>query len=209
MIKEIQDWKLNISDELYLKIEEEYENYDISPSKENMFKVFELIKFSEVKVVVLGQDPYPKKGDAQGIAFSVNRDYKLPPSLKNMYKELESDLKIVRKSGDLTDVVKQGVLFMNTVLTVRVSEAKSHSQLGWQKTTDQIIKDLSEVGDKIFVLLGADAQKIENKIDINKNVVLKTSHPSPLSAYRGFLGSKIYSKINDELDKNGEKRIKW
>ncbi len=202
-------WNLEIEDELVKKLEEDYKTKDIAPNKENIFKVFNLISFKEVKVVILGQDPYPKKGDANGIAFSVDRNDKLPASLKNMYKELESDLGIKRGTGDLSSIVKQGVLLMNTVLTVEVSKANSHHKYNWQSTTDKVIKSLSDKGNIIFVLLGGNAQKKIDLIDERNNIIIKEVHPSPLSAYRGFLGSKIYTKINNSLEKLNKEKIDW
>lgn len=209
MIKKINDWTLNIDDDLYQKINNEYLTLELTPKKENLFKVYEIVKKSEVNVVFLGQDPYPKKGDANGIAFSVNRNNKLPASLRNIYKEIETDLGIKRIDGDLTNIVKQGVLFMNTVLTTEVGKARSHHNYGWQKTTNEIITDLSNKGNIIFVLLGNDAKAAKKNIDINNNIIIESSHPSPLSAYRGFLGSKIFSQINNELSKLKKPIIDW
>ncbi len=202
-------WELEIEDDLIKRLEQDYKTKDIAPNKEDIFKVFNLISFEDVKVVILGQDPYPKKGDANGIAFSVDRNDKLPASLKNMYKELESDLGVKRNSGDLSSIVKQGVLLMNTVLTVEVAKANSHHNYNWQSTTDKVIKSLSDKGNIIFVLLGSNAQKKKDLIDGENNIIIKEFHPSPLSAYRGFLGSKIYTKINDSLEKLNEEKIDW
>ncbi len=209
MIINKNKWSLDIKDDLVKKLEEDYKTKDIAPTKENIFKVFELVSFEDVSVVILGQDPYPKKGDANGIAFSVNRDEKLPASLKNMYKELEADLNIKRETGDLSEIVKQGVLLMNTVLTVEVTKANSHNKYNWQYTTDKVIKDLSSKGNVVFVLLGGSAQKKIPLIDDTKNIIIKEVHPSPLSAYRGFLGSKIYTQINEALINLNKKTIDW
>lgn len=209
MNKKIRDWELFIDDKLIENIEEEYQKKEISPQKENLFKVFELVDFKDVNVVILGQDPYPKKGDANGIAFSVDRKEKLPASLRNLYKELEEDLGIKRENGDLSNIVKQGVLFMNTVFTVEVGKANSHNKYGWQKTSDTVIEDLSKKGDVLFVLLGNNAKKVEKLIDKDKNTVIYEVHPSPLAAYRGFFGSKIFTKINNYLKENNKKEIDW
>ncbi len=205
----INDWELSIDEELERKLNEEYLNNDITPEREDLFKAFELVKKEEVKVVFIGQDPYPTKGDAMGLSFSVKRDNNLPPSLKNIYKELESDLGIVRTNGDLSSIASQGVLFLNTILTTRVSKARSHNNLGWQKVTQKIIEEMSEQKNIIFVLLGKDAQKYKDIINLTENIVIETSHPSPLSAYRGFLGSKIFTQINLELSNQGKDPIDW
>ncbi len=202
-------WNLVLKEELVKKLDEDYKNKDVAPLKKDVFKVFDLVSFDEVNVVILGQDPYPKKGDANGIAFSVNREDKLPASLRNMYKELLDDLNIKRTTGDLSNIVEQGVLLMNTVLTVEVSKANSHNKYGWQYTTDKIIEDLSDRGNVVFVLLGGNAQKKISLIDEEKNIIITEVHPSPLSAYRGFLGSKIYTKINESLEKLNKKGIDW
>lgn len=188
------------------------DNYDDSlyaPQYDEIFKALELTPLSDVTVVFLGQDPYPRLGDACGLSFSVNRSDKLPASLKNIYKELYNDLKISRTSGDLSDIAKQGVLFLNTILTIKIGETNSHAQLGWQETTDNILKQISDKGNVVFVLLGNQAQKYERLIDIRKNTIIKQVHPSPLSAYRGFFGSKIFSQINDELIKYEHEIIDW
>ncbi|MFV0288679.1 MAG: uracil-DNA glycosylase [Mycoplasmatales bacterium] len=205
----INDWELQVDDKFLDKIKEKYNNNNIAPAYEDIFKVFKLIKFQDVKVIILGQDPYPTQGDANGIAFSVNRQDKLPPSLKNIYKELEKDLGVVRTSGNLEDLVRQGVLLLNTVLTVEVGNAKSHAKIGWQKVTDEVIKQLNDCGEKVFVLLGNDAQKYEKHLTNSTNIILKTSHPSPLAVYRGFSGSRIFSQINASLKKLNKTKINW
>lgn len=205
----INDWELQVDDKFLDKIKEKYNNNNIAPAYEDIFKVFKLIKFQDVKVIILGQDPYPTQGDANGIAFSVNRQDKLPPSLKNIYKELEKDLGVVRTSGNLEDLVRQGVLLLNTVLTVEVGNVKSHAKIGWQKVTDEVIKQLNDCGEKVFVLLGNDAQKYEKHLTNSTNIILKTSHPSPLAVYRGFSGSRIFSQINASLKKLNKTKINW
>lgn len=205
----INGWNIQINDSFANMIDDIYLKEDVTPLKENLFKVFELVKFEDVNVVILGQDPYPTKGDANGIAFSVNRKESLPPSLRNIYKELKEDLNIDRVDGDLSDIVKQGVLLMNVVLTTQVSKPRYHHTLGWQEITTKIIADLSDKHNIIFVLLGGDAQGYKKYIDCESNIIIETSHPSPLSAYRGFNGSKIFTKINEDLIKQGKKSIIW
>ncbi len=188
------------------------DNYDdeiYAPKYDNLFLALDLCPLDICNVVILGQDPYPKEGDAMGLSFSVNRSDKLPASLKNIYKELESDLGIKRSSGDLTNIAKQGVLFLNTILSIETGITNSHSKLGWQKTTDSIISQISNKGNVIFVLLGAQAHKYEKMIDVNNNYIIKQVHPSPLSAYRGFFGSKIFSEINEILENENKPVIDW
>lgn len=185
-----------------------YDNDKYSPKKCELFKALELTSLNDVKVVILGQDPYPTKGDAMGLSFSVTRNNKLPKSLINIFKELENDLGIERTDGNLEYLAKQGVLLLNTILSVEVSKANSHRKLGWQTTTDQIIKQVAKRGDIIFILLGKQAQSYQNLIGEN-NYIINSPHPSPLSAYRGFFGSKIFSKTNEILIKLGREPINW
>ncbi len=194
------------------KVTELLENYDdnlYAPKRDEVFRALDLTPLDQVSVCILGQDPYPVKGDACGLSFSVNREDKLPKSLKNMFKELESDLGIVRTNGDLSDMAKQGVLLLNTILTVEIGNANSHKNLGWQTTTDHIIKQVSDQGDVVFVLLGKQAHEYEKLVDDSKNIIIKEFHPSPLSAYRGFFGSKLYSKINEALRSLEKKELTW
>ncbi len=196
----VNDWNLEICNDLLNKIEEEYKTKDIAPQKEDIFRALKLTSLEDTKVVIFGQDPYPTKGVATGLAFSSNG--KLPASLRNMFKELESDLGIERVDTDLSDWAKQGVLLLNTTLTVEVGNANSHSKLGWISVTNQVIEQLNQKESPvIFVLLGGHAQKLEDKIS-QKHCILKYTHPSPLSAYRGFFGCNMYSNINTLLEKN-------
>ena len=174
----------------------ERNQHKVFPAAENVFKALELTPFDNVKVVILGQDPYHGDNQAHGLSFSVQKGIALPPSLLNIYKELESDLGIpVAKSGDLTPWAKQGVLLLNTVLTVRAHEANSHRGQGWETFTDAVISSLNQASHPIvFILWGRPAQEKEKLITNPKHVVLKSVHPSPLSAYRGFFGSKPFSK---------------
>ena len=182
----------------------------IFPRRENIFRSLRLVQPNEVKVVILGQDPYHNLNQANGLAFSVNNDQLLPPSLKNIFIEIESDLKIkIEKKGDLETIAKQGVLLLNSILTVEKNNPGSHKNIGWEKLTDNIISSLSLVGNIVFILWGNFAKKKSNFIDKNTNLVICSSHPSPLSAHKGFFGSKPFSKCNDYLVKNGKGPIKW
>lgn len=187
----------------------DYNEQIYAPKKNHLFRALELCPLKETKVVILGQDPYPTAGDACGLSFSVDREEKLPKSMINMYKELSEDLNINRTSGDLTDWAKQGVLLLNTVLTVEIGNANSHRKLGWQTSTDAIIEQVNNQGKVVFVLLGKQAQDYEKVIDTASNTIIKLPHPSPLSAYRGFFGSKLYSKVNVALKNYGHAPINW
>lgn len=197
--------------ELMEKINFERTNYIVYPKEVDIFKAFELTPLNKVKVVLLGQDPYHEENQANGLAFSVNKGVKIPPSLKNLYKELHSDLGIaIPNHGDLTSLTKQGVLLLNTVLTVRKGMAQSHHNYGWQKFTDEIIKVLNEENHPIvFILLGNDAKGKKCLITNPLHYIIEAIHPSPLSANRGFFGSKIYSKTNEFLIKNNLEPINF
>lgn len=183
----------------------------IYPSRENIFNALKLTDFSDVKVVIIGQDPYHGPNQAIGLSFAVERGIPLPPSLKNIYKELESDLNIPpAKHGDLRPWAKQGVLLLNATLTVEANKPQSHANIGWQQFTDEVIKSLNHHPQGIvFLLWGAYAQKKAALIDTSKHRILATTHPSPLSAHRGFLGSKIFSKANHHLQDLGRPIIDW
>ena len=183
---------------------------EIYPSTENIFRALELVSPGDVKVVVVGQDPYHDINQANGLAFSVNKNNTIPPSLKNIYSEIKRDLNSeTLQNGDLTQIAKQGVLFLNSVLTVEAHKPGSHVNIGWQEITDSIISLLSLEKNIVFMLWGNFAQLKEKFIDLNSNLVLKTSHPSPLSAYRGFTGSRPFSKSNKFLKSKGKKIIDW
>ena len=183
---------------------------EIYPSTENIFRALELVSPGDVKVVVVGQDPYHDINQANGLAFSVNKNNTIPPSLKNIYSEIKRDLNSeILQTGDLTQIAKQGVLFLNSVLTVEAHKPGSHVNIGWQEITDSIISLLSSEKNIVFMLWGNFAQLKEKFIDLNSNLVLKTSHPSPLSAYRGFTGSRPFSKSNKFLKSKGKKIIDW
>lgn len=185
------------------------EEGEVYPDETSRYRAFELTPFEKVKVVILGQDPYHGRGQAMGLSFSVPKGVKLPKSLVNIYKELESDLGISKVTGDLSNWATQGVFLLNTLLSVREKEPLSHRDIGWEVFTDRVIEVLSQREDPIiFVLWGKWA---ESKVPmINKHhVILKSAHPSPLSAYRGFFGSKVFSKINDQLIVWGKDPIDW
>ncbi|MBW5288952.1 MAG: Uracil-DNA glycosylase, family 1 [Candidatus Ruthia sp. Apha_13_S6] len=183
----------------------------IFPHSKNWFKAFELTAFDKVKVIILGQDPYHGLGQAHGLSFSVVQGVKKPPSLGNIFKELHGDLNIEpSQSGDLTHWAIQGVLLLNSVLTVEAHQAASHANQGWEVFTDGIIKALSkERQHLVFMLWGAYAQKKSIFIDKDKHLILTTTHPSPLSVHRGFLGCRHFSKANDYLKMHNQQVISW
>lgn len=196
--------------ELWQKVKNEYRKSQCFPPKNQIFRALELTPFEEVKVVIIGQDPYHNHHQANGLCFSVSNQVSAPPSLKNIFKELESDLGIVRESNELDDWAKQGVLMLNATLTVRAHEPNSHKNLGWEVFTDYIIRQISERKENIvFVLWGAFAQKKIHLIDIKKHCVLQSAHPSPFSVHRGFFGSRPFSKINQYLSDKGKDLIEW
>ncbi|ADQ82865.1 uracil-DNA glycosylase [Riemerella anatipestifer] len=195
---------------LWQKVKQEYHQYKCFPPKEQIFRAIELTPFEEVKVVILGQDPYHNDFQANGLCFSVSDQVPAPPSLRNIFKELQDDLGIIKTSNKLDSWAKQGVLLLNATLTVKAHEANSHKDLGWETFTDFIIKEISDKKENIvFVLWGSFAQKKAQFIDAHKHYIIKTAHPSPLSAHRGFLGSKPFSKINNYLLSKNKEEIKW
>lgn len=182
----------------------------IFPKRENIFRSLQLVQPDEVKVVILGQDPYHNFNQADGLAFSVSNFQSLPPSLRNIFIEIENDLNIkIEKKGDLENIAKQGVLLLNSILTVEKNNPGSHKNIGWEKLTDIIISSLSLIGNIVFILWGNFAKKKSNLIDNNINLVINSSHPSPFSAHKGFFGSKPFSKCNDYLISKGKEPIKW
>ncbi|MDF2068042.1 uracil-DNA glycosylase [Bacillus sp. Cr_A10] len=190
-------------------LDKEYTEHTIYPARADIGSALRATPFNEVKVVILGQDPYHGPGQAHGMSFSVKPGVAIPPSLRNMFKELLEDIGCpLPTSGYLESWAKQGVLLLNTVLTVRAGEANSHKGQGWEVLTDTIITKLSNREEPIiFVLWGKPAQLKKKLIDTRKHVILEAPHPSPLSAHRGFFGSKPYSKINAQLEAWGEKPI--
>ena len=189
---------------------EENKKYEIYPSEDNIFAAINAVPFDEVKVVIIGQDPYHEPGQAHGLSFSVQDGTPLPPSLVNIYQEIEDDLKIkCDKSGDLTRWAKQGVLLLNTTLTVRRGQANSHQGKGWEEITGKIIEVLSKREKPlVFLLWGSYAGSFSSSI-APQHLVLNAPHPSPLSAYRGFFGCKHFSKCNDFLKKHNETPLDW
>ncbi|MEK6658630.1 MAG: uracil-DNA glycosylase [Campylobacterota bacterium] len=190
---------------------EEKQNHTVYPHGSNIFAAFNNTPFEHVKVVILGQDPYHGVNQAHGLAFSVNDGVPFPPSLQNIFKELRDDMGCdMPKSGNLTGWTKEGVFLLNTVLTVRASEANSHKSRGWEIFTDSVIRLLSEQKESlVFILWGAPAGAKASLIDAKKHLILKSPHPSPLSSYRGFFGSKPFSKTNEFLKERGLQPIEW
>lgn len=213
------DWDLVLEDvfnsekfhKLQVFLKTEYENKVIYPTKENIFTALKLTSYADTKVVIIGQDPYHEPNQAHGLAFSVLEGVKLPPSLKNIYKEIENDLNIkMGNTGNLTKWAKQGVLLLNNVLTVQEHEANSHKGMGWEYVTDEIVKKLNEREDIVIFIFWGNNAKGKQKLITNKNhIVLTAPHPSPLSAYHGFFGCRHFSKINKLLEENGKNKIDW
>ena len=197
--------------ELYKKVKEEYATHMIFPPSNEVFSAFELTPLADVKVVILGQDPYHNVGQAHGLCFSVKPDVEIPPSLVNIYKELHDDLGCyIPNNGYLVKWAKQGVLMLNTVLTVRAHQANSHRGIGWEEFTNAAIRVLNEQDRPIvFILWGSPAQRKKEMLNNPKHLILEAPHPSPLSAYRGLFGSKPFSQTNAFLEKNGLTPIDW
>ena len=218
MIKITKNWASLLKDEFekeYFKhlqffLEEEYSTRTIYPEMENIFNALNVTKYEDVKVVIIGQDPYHEPNQAHGLAFSVQDGVEIPPSLVNIYKEIESDLGIkCQKTGNLIRWAKQGVLLLNTSLTVRRGQANSHRGKGWEIFTNEIIKLLSKREKPVvFLLWGSNAQAFAPQI-ADHHLILKAPHPSPLSAYRGFLGCKHFSKTNNFLISQNQTPIDW
>ncbi|EJG5442236.1 uracil-DNA glycosylase [Staphylococcus pseudintermedius] len=204
-IKEKHDFKA-----MHDFLEKEYTTQIVYPERENIYQAFDLTPFENVKVVILGQDPYHGPNQAHGLAFSVQPGAKFPPSLRNMYQELADDIGCQRTSPHLQDWAREGVLLLNSVLTVRQGQAHSHKDIGWETFTNEIIQAISDhKKGVVFVLWGRPAQQKERLIDTSRHYVIKSPHPSPLSAHRGFFGSKSYSKTNAYLEAQGLAPIHW
>lgn len=218
-VKMEQSWKAHLQEEFekpYFKslthfIRKEYENKTVFPPARLIFNAFDSCPFDEVKVVIVGQDPYHEPGQAHGLCFSVNEGIQLPPSLVNIYKEIENDLgKPIPRSGNLEKWARQGVLLLNATLTVQAHRAGSHQGKGWEEFTDAAIRHLAEERDHlVFILWGTYAQRKGERIDANRHLILRSPHPSPLSAHRGFFGNKHFSKANDYLSATGQEPIDW
>ena len=220
MLRISSDWNEILKDEFeqeYFKklnnfLDEEYASATVYPPKDEIFSAYNVTPYSKVKVVIIGQDPYHNPNQAHGMSFSVKPGVKCPPSLVNIYKELNAELNIpIPKSGYLLDWAKQGVFLLNTVLTVRENEPGSHAKKGWEKFTDRTIKALSESDRPIcFMLWGKPAQAKKKLIASNpKHLILESAHPSPLSAYRGFFGCNHFIEANEFLKANGLEEIDW
>lgn len=182
----------------------------VYPPKNSILKALNMTDYNDVKVVILGQDPYHGVGEANGLSFSVNDGIKLPPSLKNIYKELYNDLGITRTSGDLSDWARQGVLLLNSILTVYKDNPLSHSKLGWQNFTDSIITKINKKNEPVvFILWGSYARSKKSLITNKRHLIIESTHPSPFSANNGFFNSKPFSRTNDFLRKNNIKEIEW
>ena len=213
------DWNELLSplfhSEKYAKIREfvaeEYANYQVFPDKFDIYNCFRLTPLEKVKVVLLGQDPYHNVGQAHGLCFSVKDGVQKPPSLENIFKELKSDIGCpIPESGDLTKWAKEGVLLMNTSLSVREHQANSHSKCGWAWFTDSVIKLISDQKEHVvFILWGGNARSKKPLIDPSKHLILECAHPSPLSAYNGFFGCNHFIRSNEFLASRGEKCIDW
>lgn len=213
------DWQNVLESELekeYFKnlskfVNEEFQNKTCFPIKEDIFSAFNYCSFEDLKVVIIGQDPYHSIGQANGLSFSVNKGVKHPPSLVNIFKEIQTDLEVSYPiSGDLSGWAKQGVLLLNATLTVRKGEARSHQNKGWETFTDAVIQKISEHKRGIvFLLWGKFAQKKVSIINTQKHIILKAPHPSPLGAWRGWFGSKHFSKTNQFLKSQNKESIQW
>ena len=211
----ISIFEKEFSKKYFQKINSEVNNCSsnklLCPKKENIFKAFEKTNFTDLKIVILGQDPYHGNDQANGLAFAVNENQKTPPSLRNIFKEIKNDLNHhTQTKKNLEFWANQGVLLLNSSLTVKLGTANSHSNLGWDLFTNNILKEISLLKNKVvFILWGNYAQKKEILIDFKKHLILKAPHPSPLSAYRGFFGCKHFSKANEFLKSNHLKEIIW
>lgn len=197
--------------QLYRFVNYEYATHTIYPKKQDVFAAYDRTPLANVKVLILGQDPYHEPGQAHGLCFSVNPGIEIPPSLVNIYKELHDDLGcFIPNNGCLAKWADQGVMLLNTVLTVRAHAANSHQNKGWEQFTDATIAALNKQDRPIvFMLWGRSAQQKASMLDNPKHLVLKAAHPSPLSAYRGFLGCRHFSKANDFLARNGQSPVDW
>lgn len=197
--------------ELELELKSEYKNKTIFPKPTDIFAAFNMTPFDKIKVVIIGQDPYHGPNQAHGLCFSVQPEIKIPPSLKNIYKEIESDLGITMPNhGHLTSWAEQGVLMLNALLTVENGKPMAHKNLGWEQFTDHVIDLINEKKENVvFMLWGAPAHKKAKNVDTTKHYILKTVHPSPLSSYRGYFGCKHFSMCNEFLKAKGLAPIDW
>ena len=211
-VEKIQgEYKKPYYKKLYETVLQEYRTKEIFPASQDIFKAYDLCPYHKLKVVILGQDPYHNTGQAQGLSFSVKKGMALPPSLQNIFKELSDDLACpIPRNGDLSPWTEQGVLLLNTVLTVRAHQAFSHRGIGWEEFTDATIEAIEEKEEPVvYILWGSPAQSKRKMIRQKKRLILTAPHPSPLSAYRGFFGSRPFSKCNAYLEKEGLSPIDW
>lgn len=206
-----QEFEKPYFDILIQKIKSEYSNKTIYPPENQIFNAFNFTPLDKVKVIIIGQDPYYNPKQANGLSFSVSKKNKIPPSLRNIYKELKNDIsKDITDNGSLESWAHQGVLLLNSVLTVEAGKPNSHKNFGWETFTEEVINKLSKKKKNlVFLLWGSHAQKKDKFIYPNNHLLLRAPHPSPLSAYRGFFGSKHFSKTNNYLKKNKIKEILW
>ena len=211
-------WDLVLHDEMqksYFKyirdyIKEERLSKTIYPPAQDLFNAFKLTDFKDIKVVILGQDPYHGEKEAMGLSFSVRRGVRTPPSLRNIFKELNDDMGVQRENTDLSDWARQGVFLLNTVLTVEKDKANSHKDIGWEIFTDYVIKQINDkLNNVVFILWGRQARDKKRIITNPNNYIIESAHPSPLSAYNGFFGSKPFSKTNNYLKSKNKEEIKW
>ena len=205
------EFKKSYYRELYQKVKQEYETKQVFPEPNDIFNAFQFTPLSQVKVVILGQDPYHNHGQAHGLCFSVKPEVEIPPSLVNIYQELREDLGCkIPDNGYLTKWAKQGVMLLNTVLTVRAHAANSHQGIGWEQFTDAAIGILNEQDrPMVFLLWGRPAQNKKSMLNNPKHLILEAPHPSPLSAYRGFFGCRHFSRANAYLEEHGLSPIDW
>jgi len=205
-----EEYKKEYFERIKKVVREEYNKKIIFPPANRVFYAFRETPYKDVKVVILGQDPYHGEGEANGLCFSVNRGIKMPPSLKNIYKELKEDLNIERVDTDLSDWAKSGVLLLNSVLTVEKDKPASHKMVGWEEFTDNVIKKLNEKEEPIVFILWGNFAKSKIKYITNpQHLIISSAHPSPFSVNYGFFGSRPFSKTNEFLKKNGLKEIVW
>jgi len=204
------EFKSEYFKKLGIFIKSEYKSRCIYPEYERIFDAFRYTDYDKVKVVILGQDPYHGEGEAHGLSFSVREGIKMPPSLRNIFKELENDIGIKRTQTDLTDWAKQGVLLLNSIMTVVKDSPLSHKDKGWETFTDKVIKKLGKREEPmVFILWGSYARSKKYLIENSKHLIIECVHPSPLSANRGFFGSRPFSKVNEFLKNNSIEEIKW
>ena len=190
-------------------VKREYKNNLCFPQQSNIFKSLKITPYKDVKVVILGQDPYHGENEANGLSFSVNNGVKIPPSLRNIFKELKNEIGIERTNPDLSDWANQGVLLLNSILTVEKDKPLSHKNIGWETLTDAIINKISQKSDKIIFVLWGNYARSKKKLIDKDNYIIESVHPSPLSASRGFFNNTTFIKINEILKNEGKKPITW